>query len=226
MKREEIKSDPIKDKIVEVINLFVDNSKMVWSVILAIVLGISVLTYLNSSNKNILLEHNLNSGIMQNRFIHSDEDKALLVSEYKSVMLDFDANTPTHNQAYIYLMDYYLMQNDFENIDLLLKEGFSSNNNMMNSYYYKIKGDYFSKQDLFDDAILNYKKSIDFLESYDLKIIYTSELINLLIKIDRIDNAKNMFKHLSSDINKVENLGFSAKNNFDYLESKLLHLGK
>ena len=51
MKREEIKSDPIKDKIVEVINLFVDNSKTVWSVILVIVLGISFLTYLNSTQQ-------------------------------------------------------------------------------------------------------------------------------------------------------------------------------
>ena len=63
MKREEIKSDPIKDKIVEVINLFVDNSKTVWSIILVIVLGISILTYLNSSDKAKLLERNLNSGI-------------------------------------------------------------------------------------------------------------------------------------------------------------------
>ena len=90
MKREEIKSDPIKDKIVEVINLLGDNSKTVWAIILIVGLGISILSYLNSSNKSILLKDNLNSGIMQNRFIHSDEDKALLVDEYKAVMLAFD----------------------------------------------------------------------------------------------------------------------------------------
>ena len=226
MKREEIKSDPIKDKIVEVINLLVDNSKTVWSIILIVVLGISILSYLNSSNKSILLKDNLNSGVMQNRFIHSDEDKALLVDEYKAVMLAFDPGTPSYNQAYIYVLDYYLMQNDFENIDLMLNKGFSSSNNMMNSYYYKIKGDFYSKKALFDDAILQYHKSINFVESYDLKIIYTSELINLLINTNRLDEAMKLFKDIQIEIDNVENLGFSAKNNFDYLESKLLHLGK
>ena len=226
MKREEIKSDPIKDKIVEVINLFVDNSKTVWSIILIIVLGISILTYLNSSDKAKSLESNLNSGIMQNRFIHSDEDKSLLVNEYKEVMVAFDFGSTEYNQAYIYLMDHYLSQNDFKNIDLLINKGFSSNNNMMNSYYYKIMGDFYSKKDLYDDAVAQYQKSIDLVESYDLKIIYTSELINLLINISRLDEALNLFKDLSDEIDDVENLGFSAKNNLDYMESKLLHLGK
>ena len=226
MKREEIKSDPIKDKIVEVINLFVDNSKTVWSVILVIVLGISILTYLNSSDKAKSFERNLNSGIMQNRFIHSDEDKSLLVDEYKEVMAAFDSGSPEYNQAYVYLMDYYLSQDDLENIDLLINKRFSSKNNMMNSYYYKIMGDIYSRKELFDDAIVTYQKSIDLVESYDLKIIYTSELINLLIDTSRLEEALNLFKDLKDEIDDVENLGFSAKNNFDYLESKLLHLGK
>ena len=123
-------------------------------------------------------------------------------------------------------MDHYLSQNDFKNIDLLINKGFSSNNNMMNSYYYKIMGDFYSKKDLYDDAVAQYQKSIDLVESYDLKIIYTSELINLLINISRLDEALNLFKDLSDEIDDVENLGFSAKNNLDYMESKLLHLGK
>ena len=103
---------------------------------------------------------------------------------------------------------------------------FSSNDDMQNSYIYKIKGDYFNNGNNFEEAEANYINAYEYVPSYELKTLYCRELVDLYIENDKLKKAKDFFDYVKLSLDDNDNLNFTSKNNLDYIESKLLHLVK
>ena len=55
MKKQDIKSDPIKDKIVEIVDFIVSNSKIVWFTLFSFVIIIILFSYYSSEKKYHLI---------------------------------------------------------------------------------------------------------------------------------------------------------------------------
>ena len=120
-----------------------------------------------------------------------------------------------------------MINNDSDNLkNLLFNNKFKSNDQLQNAFLYKVKADYYQNNGENDNSINNYIKAIDTVENYDLKVLYSMELINLYIKNDNISKAQNAYNDLKDELKNFDNLSFTSKNNLDYIESKLLHLLK
>ena len=224
MKKKDIKSDPIKERIVDFINFIIDNSNYVWMSLSAVIFIIIIVTYYNNNNNKELQNQNLQIGILQNKSIHSPSDS--IIFEYEKLLNTYSVSE-SYNQAYIYMLDYYLENNDLEKIkSLLFDVDFSSNDDMQNSYIYKIKGDYFNNGNNFEEAEANYINAYEYVPSYELKTLYCRELVDLYIENDKLKKAKDFFDYVKLSLDDNDNLNFTSKNNLDYIESKLLHLVK
>ena len=225
MKKQDIKADPIKDKIVEIVNFIVDNSRIVWLFLTFVAITIMVFSFYSTSNKKIRMSENLQIGILQNKSIHSEDNLDSLILEYESILLDFSPNE-SYNQAYIYLLNYYITNNHKDKIeDILFNNSFESNDDMQNSFIFKSKGDYYNNINNSDQAISFYEKAFNLVPSYDLKVLYCMELIQIYINNNDLDNANKTFSILRDEVENID-LSFTAKNNLDYIDSKLLHLVK
>ena len=226
MKKQDIKSDPIKDKIVEIVDFIVSNSKIVWFTLFSFVVIIIMFSYYSSNVKNRLQNENLELGILQNESIHLSDSTDLLLNEYQKI-IDTYSKSESYNQAFIYLLNHYLINNDSDNLkNLLFNNKFKSNDQLQNAFLYKVKADYYQNNGENDNSINNYIKAVDAVENYDSKVLYSMELINLYIEIDDITKAQNAYNDLKDELKNFDNLSFTSKNNLDYIESKLLQLLK
>ena len=226
MKKQDIKSNPIKDKIVEIVDFIVSNSKIVWFTLFSFVIIIILFSYYSSNVKNRLQNENLQLGILQNQSIYLSDSTDLLLNEYQKI-IDTYSKSESYNQAFIYLLNHYLINNDSDNLKtLLFNNKFKSNDQLQNAFLYKVKADYYRNNGENDNSINNYIKAVDAVENYDSKVLYSMELINLYIKNDNIYKAQNAYNDLKDELKNFDNLSFTSKNNLDYIESKLLHLLK
>jgi len=226
MKKQDIKSDPIKDKIVDIVDFIVSNSRIVWILLFSFITIIVLISYYSSNIKNQLQNENLQLGILQNQSIHLTDSSDLLLNEYQKI-IDTYSKSESYNQAFIYLLNHYLINNDTDNFEnLLFNNKFKSNDQLQNAFLYKVKADYYQNNGENDNSINNYIKAIDTVENYDLKVLYSMELINLYIKNDNIYKAQNAYNDLKDELKNFDKLSFTSKNNLDYIESKLLHLLK
>ena len=226
MKKEEIKADPIKERIVSFVNLIIDNSKIVWISFLSVVAIIIFSTYYSSTQKSIRLNENLELGILQNRSIHSSNQNDSLINEYENILLSYP-KSESYNQAFIYMISHYINIDNKEKLEKLLFDNiFESDDDMQSSFVLKVEADFYNNNNQVDKAISNYKKAYNLVPSYELKIIYCTELINLYLSADKYDSASRELESLKNQLGDYEKLSFTSKNNFDYIESKLLHLVK
>ena len=93
-----------------------------------------------------------------------------------------------------------------------------------NGFYYRLLGDSESDKGNISQSIKYYKKAIDLVPSFDLKVEYTVSLIELLLFNNQADQAQDLI----DDIKKIDlsDLSSSSKNSLDFIESKLLHIVK
>ena len=176
MKKQEIKADPIRDRIVALAQYFSDNSQKVWLVlgVLAVLIVLATLYSNNKKSKN--LENNTTLGLLQNKIIYDiDYSDSLLNAEFGDVLINMSASE-SYNQAFIYLLNDAIKNNNQDKIKSLLNDNkFKSNDDMLNSFIFKVKGDLASIDNI-DNAIKHYQNAIKIVPSYDLKVSYTFEL--------------------------------------------------
>ena len=108
---------------------------------------------------------------------------------------------------------------------LLDNNKFSSQDDMLNSFIFKVKAD-LAALDNFSSAINFYNKAIKLVPSYDLKVSYSIDLIELYIDNSHFDKANKAFEEIKSIIDKIDNLPRNAQNNLDFIEYKLKQINK
>ena len=224
MKKQEIKKDVIRDRIIGFANYISNNTASVWISIGAMVVLILAITFFSNRSKNNLLKSNLSMGLIQNRVINDTQgEDSLLLQDYKNI-LENPISYHDYNQAFIYLLNNALKSDDKDYIVTLLSNNqFSSNDDMLNAFLYRMKALYLYSEDI-DDCARYYKKAMKLVPSYDLKITWGSDLIDLYIKDTNYDEADNTLRLLKDLIGDEDNLSLSEKNNLNFIESKINQL--
>ena len=224
MKKQDIKADPIKDKIIAASNYMAENSQKVWIILGVIVIFIVSLSVYSNKKQEKLLTANNTLSIIQNKEIYDTvADDSLINAEYEKALETLPASE-TYNQAFIHVLSYALSNNNIDKVNNLLSDNkFNSDDNMMNGYLCKLEAD-LNLDENPEIAINLYNKAIDIIPNYDLKVKYSIDLIDFYILNKKYDLANNTLKDIKETTNDVPNLPISAKNNLDYIESKLMQL--
>ena len=224
MKKQEIKKDVIRENIVGAANYMSNNSSTVWTFIGITIVIISIATIFSNRKKDTLSDSNVKMGILYNKTINNlSENDSLLLEDYENILnnpiTDYD-----YNQAFIYVLSNAVKDNDSDYVlDLLSDNKFSSDDDMLNSYIYIVKANYLFIDDV-DNYIKYYNKAISRVPSYDLKVEWSGDLVDFYLKDNDINKAKNVIAMLNKEIDVDEDLSRSAKDAFDFMESKVNQL--
>ena len=219
MKKQEIKKDIIREKIVDTVRYMSENSQNVWIVLIAIIAIIVAATFFSNANNKKISDSNLRLGMMQNRAIDNDSD-SLLILDYKKI-LDNPMTDNEYNQAFIFIISNAIKSNNDEYVrELLSDNNFSSDDGMLNSFIYRAEAIFLYSDNLEKYASL-YKQAIKVVPSYDLKINWSTELIDIYIDNSEFDEAKITLNSLNEMIDNEDELSLVEKNNLKFIKSKI-----
>ena len=224
MKKQEIKRDPIRDRIIQTAQYISDNSRYFWGGLGIAGCIILLATFISNKNKQQLLDSNLKVGILQNDAVYGEVDSSL-IRDFENILNTMEPSE-SYNQAFIYVLNEALANNNIDKVNSLLNDNeFNSDDNMLNAFVYKVQGD-INIVDNPDKSISFYNDAIYLVPSYDLKVAYSVDLINLYIDQSKLTKANDVLDEIKSITEDIDNLPISAKNNLDYIEYKLKQLNK
>jgi len=227
MKKQDIKRDLIKDRIISGIQYLSDNSNYVWGFLGIAAATIILASFISSKNNKKLTESNNLVGLLQNKGVYDSEDNdSLLLNEFEDLL-----NTPlskeSYNQVLIYLLNHSIKSDDKNKVLSLLEENdLNSDDDMLNAFILKLRGDVASDNDDISSAISYYSRAADLVPSYDLMVTYSIALIDLHLKESNLEKANKVFEKISSLTGDVENLPRNTQNNIDFIEYKLKQMNK
>jgi len=227
MKKQDIKRDLIKDRIISGIRYLSDNSNYVWGFLAVVASVIIAASFISSENNKKLSESNNLVGLLQNKVVYDSENNdSLLLSEFEN-LLDTSLSKESYNQVLIYLLNHSIKSNDKDKVlSLLDNNTLDSDDDMLNAFILKLRGDIASDNDNISDAISYYARAADMVPSYDLMVTYSIALIDLYIEENKLDKANKVFEKISSSTDKVDNLPRNTQNNIDFIEYKLKQMNK
>ena len=227
MKKEDIKKDLVKDKIISGIYYLSDNSKYVWGFLALATSAIILLSFSASKTNKKSLKSNDLLGVLQNRAIYDDtSNDSLLLSDFE-FLLNSSLSNESYNQVMIYLLNHSIKSNDKTKVvSLLNKNKFNSDDNMLNAFILKLQGDIASDDNRMSDAISYYSKASDLVPSYDLMVLYSITLINLYLEESNLSKANEVVAKILALTKDVENLSRNTQNNIDFIQYKLKQLNK
>ena len=219
MKKEDIRHDPVRDKIIEYIDSMKGNQSIVLTIIGSLVIMILAFGYfqnLNSDNSNN--SSNI-AGLAQNNFINGDIDQAIV--KFERVIKDYP-KTNGALQASIYILsdaikdlDHERMNNIFNQME---EEIISTDDPIIKSYFYKAKGDIASINDFNVKAINNYKLARKYSND-NKKANYDLDISLILLKDKNYSDAKVLLENIL----KLDDLGFNEKNKAEELLAIAIH---
>ena len=223
MKKQEIKRDIIREKIINFLNYLIDNSKNVWLAVVIIVALIFLSTYLSNQNNKKLADSNLKMGLLLNKSIANNTSDSILVKEYKKSLNQTISQTD-YNQSFIYLLSNAFENENYEYVKNLLSDNkFNSEDEMLNAFILRLKAEFLHADNLSKSSKL-FLESIELVPSYDLKIQWTTDLINIYIDNSNINEANNVLESLKNQIDDDINLSKTEENNLKFIEAKLEYL--
>jgi len=216
MKKEDIKKDPIRDKLLNTLTNVSENPQRFINFTIAIAISLlSIIIYTNKNN-NKSRDYNLGVSINQNRYVDSDRD--LAVTNFKEI-LDTYSNSESSNQAFIYLLNDAVEKNDIDVIEnLVLTYSFSSSDNTLESLVYNSYANYYTTIGQFKKAEEYYMKAInssdnnEHINKFNLNLIYihinngdASKALAIINAIEIEDitpyQLKNKYEQLKSSLN-------------------------
>jgi len=213
MRKEEIRHDPIRDKIIKYIESVKENQSIVLTIIGLIVIIILTFGYFQNLNLNSSSNASNIAGLGQNNFINGDIDEAIV--KFERTIRDFP-NTNGALQAYIYLLSDAIKKLDLNKINEIIgqmeDEIVSIDDPVIAAYYYKSKGDIASNNNLSDMAIDNYKLAKKYSPD-NRKASYDLDIAIILLKDGKYGDAKTLLKQLL----ELDDLGFNERNKIEEL---------
>ena len=223
MKKQEIKRDIIREKIINFLNYLIDNSKNVWLAVIIIVALIFLSTYLSNQNNKKLADSNLKMGLLLNKSIANNSSDSVIVKEYKK-SLNESISQSDYNQSFIYLLSNAFENENYEYLKNLLSDNkFNSEDEMLNAFILRLKAEFLYIDNLSKSSKI-FLESIELVPSYDLKIQWSTDLINIYIDNSNINEANNVLEFLKNQIDSDVNLSNSEENKLKFIESKLEYL--
>ena len=210
MKKKEVKSDPIRDYIINSYNYIDENKDKFFTGLSIIVLLIATLLYFNNKSSDINIKSNIMSSTAQNFYIDGNVDQS--INKFEELIYDNSYSNESRNQAFVYLLNNAIQKNDNDKLSELITEyKFKTNDNLLYSLYHNICGDYYYNNQNSEEAIKHYSKSIKYFDQYyDILIDAKLSIVKCYYDKNDLNLAK---KHLNDfDYSK---LSIQSKNKYD-----------
>lgn len=216
MKKNELKQDPIRDKIFEFINYLDENRNYTYGFLGLIILSLGIFVVTDSKSSSTDSTSNAISSTAQNYYIDDDKDAASI--KFEEILNNKSYNQNAKNIAIIYLLSKALDNNDNAKIEILLNDyKFKSNDKLLHSKYYALSGNYYYNSNDYKKALDSYSKALKNFEFYP-NILIDVKISNIKSYLKE-DNLKLAKKHLKSI--DEEYLNTSSKNKLNSFKNTL-----
>ena len=219
MKKNEIKSDLIHDKILHYANFITKNPTKFWSYVGTVFIVLLVFVLYSSRNENKKSTYNAYSSNNQNNYIEGNEELAII--GFDNILSEY-STSESYNQAFIYKLSYLMDNNNVDEINTLIDENnFSSKDDVLNYFYNYFLGNFYNSQDNIDLSEKHYNKSLKYANIETFEINSKCALINLYLNDNNLILAQKI-----ADSVTIEDLSFQSKNKFNIIASRLDYLSK
>jgi len=211
MKKEELRYDPVHDKIAAIID-YIDNNKNIAIQIVAVVaLTVGGWGYYSGLQKDKVNISKALVGVAQNAYNAGQTDIA--ISELKNIVEEYSGSDAA-NQALAYLMkDSYLSNDDEGIISLAEAFGMSTSDGVLNAGIYETLGNVSMNMDDNDAAVNNFKKADKLSSRVGLNLRYKIDLSIALIASGNFNDAVSVLNEILS----IEEINYSDKNKAEEL---------
>jgi len=211
MKKEELRYDPVHDKIAAIID-YIDNNKNIAIQIVAVVaLTVGGWGYYSGLQKDKVNISKALVGVAQNAYNAGQTDIA--ISELKNIVEEYSGSDAA-NQALAYLIkDLYLSNDDEGIISLTEAFGTSTSDGVLNAGIYETLGNVSMNMDDNDAAVNNFKKADKLSSIVGLNLRYKIDLSIALIASGNFNDAVSVLNEILS----IEEINYSDKNKAEEL---------
>ena len=211
MKKEELRYDPVHDKIAAIID-YIDNNKNIAIQIVAVVaLIVGGWGYYSGLQKDKVNISKALVGVAQNAYNAGQTDIA--ISELKNIVEEYSGSDAA-NQALAYLMkDSYLSNDDEGIISLAEAFGMSTSDGVLTAGIYETLGNVSMNMDDNDAAVNNFKKADKLSSIVGLNLRYKIDLSIALIASGNFNDAVSVLNEILS----IEEINYSDKNKAEEL---------
>ena len=211
MKKEELRYDPVHDRIAAIID-YIDNNKNIAIQIVAVVaLTVGGWGYYSGLQKDKVNISKALVGVAQNAYNAGQTDIA--ISELKNIVEEYSGSDAA-NQALAYLMkDSYLSNDDEGIISLAEAFGMSTSDGVLNAGIYETLGNVSMNMDDNDAAVNNFKKADKLSSTVGLNLRYKIDLSIALIASRNFNDAVFVLNEILS----IEEINYSDKNKAEEL---------
>ena len=129
MKKEDLRKDPIRDKILNFINSIGENKKKYTNIFLLVISILLFIIFYSNKQNSTMNNYNLDSSVSQNKYIDGITDIA--VDNFEDILNNF-SQSESYNQAYIYLLNNSLENEDYTTLEQLIDK-----NNFNTEFHFK-----------------------------------------------------------------------------------------
>ncbi|MBC8310964.1 MAG: hypothetical protein H8E72_01545 [Candidatus Marinimicrobia bacterium] len=211
MKKEELRYDPVHDKIASIIDYIDNNKNIAIQGLLVIGLAVGGWGYYSGLEKDRVNIYKSLVGVAQNAYNAGQVD--LSISELKNIVEEY-SGTDAADQALVYLLkDAYQANNDESVLSLADEHGSANSDGVLDAGFYETIGNADLNMNDVDAAINNFKKA-DKLASIGLGD--SRYKIDLAIALISKENFADAISILGEILNN-ENVNYSDKNRAEEL---------
>ena len=203
MKKDELRKDPVRENIIKGVQYLSDNNSIVISILTGLVLVIGIYSYLQYTN-NVKSENSSHlSGRAQNIYFNGNIDEAIV--KFERVINDYP-KTNGSIQSLIYLISDAVKNGDNKKAEKLLTDhSLKSNDPIITSHFYNLKGDLALDASNYNDAIKYYEKSSALIQS---NVKSKINLAEAYIMVEKYNKAKNILQPLTDN----DDINYNDKN--------------
>ena len=234
MNKDEIRHDPIKEKIVALVEYIIEKKTTFFYIAGALIVAIaSISFYFNNLNKNNKSGWEKNQEAMST-FFNSLSTESLFsatitdslelrssIEMFNEIALKYHG-TSSSDFALLKSLRGEILLGNFEKVeDLVINSTLSSSDNNINYHFNRLKGDILYDRGKYSEALNSYNKSISMSNSLDLSLPIKIKKIYVLMEMGEYTKAESVISLIDKD-----ELGFSEKNTLIELEYFLKNKAK
>lgn len=213
MKKEELRHDPVRERIVTFVDYVENNKNTVLKFFTLFIVLITAWGYYVSGKRDLSIEASSLSGKAQNTFNSGQLEIARV--DLESVINDYPG-TSAAKQALVYLVsDAYRNNEIIKASQLLERNGTSVGDKMIEAGLIETKGNIAMDNSDFTSATNYYLKSMKITEFSTMKAQYLIDVIQAYIAQQNYDKALTSLSKLLSD----ESLPFNDKSKAEELQA-------
>ena len=211
MKKEELRYDPVHDKIAAIIDYIDNNKNRAIQIVVVVALTVGGWGYFSGLQKDRLNISKALVGVAQNAYNAGQTDIA--ISELKNIVEEYSGSDAA-NQALAYLMkDSYLSSDDEAIMSLVEAFGTSTSNGVLNAGIYETLGNVSMNMDDIAAAVNNFKKADKLSSTNGLNLRFKIDLSIALIASENFSGAVSVLNEILS----IEEINYSDKNKAEAL---------